>query len=356
MSLTLAYEQCVRTRAVAASCQACLDVCPHGAITLGGPKHSVQVELDRCTGCGLCQGECPTNAFSGAMDVPAWMAALPKGELTLGCGRGVDCLGAVSTEDLVTLALHHGVVRVDMTGCARCKTTTRPRGAYATRVASAQAFLFGIGSSAAVHTVVSAPGAVQPVAQDRRGFLSRLVPGGLSKPSPGARLTLDLQALNPQLLRTQAPTHRRERLKAALKQVPPTGRAGPVEAVEVSFTSSKLLNTTTCTVCNLCVTTCPTGAITSSRLKDELRFDAAACVKCGTCHDVCEPFALTLAPRVDTAQFLGGVPGPLGRLAVKNCGECGMLFRYNGGDVLCPRCADQDLEAQELSGVTRGDS
>lgn len=349
MTLALAYEQCVRTRSVAARCQACVDVCPHGAVTLAGPRNSVQVKLDTCTSCGLCQGECPTGAFSGVLDVTAWMETLPPGPLILGCGQHVECLGSVSAEELATVALRHGALRVDVGGCARCRSTGRTPGAYAARVAGAQAFLHGIGSTAAVTLVVKAAAPVKPVAQDRRGFLSRLVPGGLSRQTTG-EIVFQPQALRPALLRLQAPTQRREQLRATLHAFPPTGRADPVDDAEAVFTSSKVLNTTTCTVCNLCVNTCPTGALTFGAAKDTLRFDEAACVRCGTCHDVCEPLALTRERRVDVAHVAAGGPRPLGRLNVKNCGECGVLFRHDGGDVLCPRCAALEDEARELTG------
>lgn len=46
---------------VCSGCEACVERCQMGAISLGGNDVSV-VDLDRCIGCGLCVVSCPTEA------------------------------------------------------------------------------------------------------------------------------------------------------------------------------------------------------------------------------------------------------------------------------------------------------
>ena len=41
-------------------CEACLDACSHGAITLG---ETAQVDAALCTGCGACESACPNGVF-----------------------------------------------------------------------------------------------------------------------------------------------------------------------------------------------------------------------------------------------------------------------------------------------------
>jgi ferredoxin len=157
------------------------------------------------------------------------------------------------------------------------------------------------------------------------------------------------ERLDVKSLRDGAQTARRTRLLASLpSSVHPRFASLPAESID--FTSSKTLDAKTCTGCMACVTACPTGALTSSRLRETIRFDGSRCVKCHLCHDVCEPDALTLADELDVAAFLEFAPKTLVKLTMVQCGECGALFKADGQS-LCPRCRDQDAEARELWGI-----
>lgn len=368
MTVALAWERCVRTRAVAAECRACVDACPAGALDLGGPRGSVTVDPGACIDCGLCQAACPTESFSGAVDVAAFVAAAGP---ALACTPAF-CLAALAVEDLVTLAVRHGTLRVDAAGCAQCRTAPKGHAALTARLEQARDFLVAAGLTA--RTAVTpgarpAPPAPAPVegparaaesvAEGRRAFLRRFVPPAVQEaaaPPPPPRRTVDFASLDAALLRAREVPARRQRLLAALAAAPREGAPRRLERDAVAFSSSKALDLRTCTACLQCVTTCPTAALTVPRLRDELRFEAARCVRCGTCHDVCEPDALSLARSFDTGAFLAAEVQALGRFPVKACGECGALFRYTGGDAVCPRCLAQDAEARELSFGPRGSS
>ena len=42
-------------------CEACLDACPRGAITL---RETAEVDAALCTGCGDCENACPNDVFA----------------------------------------------------------------------------------------------------------------------------------------------------------------------------------------------------------------------------------------------------------------------------------------------------
>lgn len=368
--LSLTWETCVKLRSRAASCRACVDSCPTQAIAFDGPRESVAVDLGKCIGCGLCQAACPTESFSGAVDVAAFLEVAPA---ELRCapaytaeGPGpLTCLGALSAEDLVVLALKHGQLRVDVQGCAQCRTAPLGQQALSSRVEQARELLVALGASARLTVSLGKATPAAPLPSpppggerepSRRAFLRRLVPGALAeavKPPP-PRLELDTAKLNPARLRSQEPPPRRQRLLAALDAAKLPAPKAKLPEELVGFTSSKALDVDTCTACALCVTTCPTGALSMSAVRDQLSFDASRCVKCATCHDVCEPHALTKAKTFDLAHFAARDARPLGRLTVKSCAECGAPFKHQGGeDYLCERCRDLDDEARELLGVPR---
>lgn len=86
------YAYCVRVRHRKATCQACADACPTGALTCGDGAFLVDVQ--RCVTCGACVSACPTGALvphgspaedgcgGGACDP----GGQPEGEVSAGVG------------------------------------------------------------------------------------------------------------------------------------------------------------------------------------------------------------------------------------------------------------------------------
>ena len=110
-----------------ASCTACADACPSGAIIL--TDSSLGINEAACDGCGLCRPACP----EGAVDLPGVrFDALLHSEVgiaLLGCkragvtaGRGVvPCLHAVAERDLAALTSRQIETVVTVRGdCASC--------------------------------------------------------------------------------------------------------------------------------------------------------------------------------------------------------------------------------------------
>lgn len=363
--LSLAYEQCVRTRAAAASCEACVAACPTRAVALDDARRAVTVVLEQCVDCGLCQAACPTEALRTSFDVASYVSAPAPEAPVLTCGGRLPCLAALAAEDLAVLALRRGGVALCLDDCAGCALAHAALPAIAAHAEQARALLVALGAEADVRsTHAPSPGARttagdRPASPSRRGFLRGLLPTGMFQRSSApaedarvrARIAFDAAALDVQRLRARPLTERRQRLVGALRDAGLTGPAAPLTAAQVGFCSQKELDARSCTACMLCVNVCPTGALSSSKRHDELRFAASACVKCGLCHDVCEPDALGLAPTFDVAALADDRPRALARLPIARCGDCGATFKSEHGEPLCPRCRDLEAEARELAGV-----
>lgn len=360
--LGLRYEACVRSLSVAATCTRCQDVCPEGAITTDGRRGSVRVSLERCTGCGVCVAECPTDAF----DLPLPLGTHLAGEdpRRFACGAsGIPCVGAIAVEDWVALAA--AGASPDVIDVGSCPARDPGHARAADRIAEANRLAEALGLRGRItwrpaedHAPPApvatkgepnpAPAAAETVSAGRRQLLRLVVP------TLEARAPSHLEA--PARLdraRMQQVPARRRRLLAAL----PSGveaRLATLDGETVSVTSSKRLSTETCTACSVCFSSCPTGALGAPRTLREIRFDASRCTKCGLCHDVCEPGALTLADQVSLAELLELAPRSLGRLPVGSCVECGARFvRRDPAEGLCPRCAELEAEARDLWGMDR---
>ena len=96
---TYVEERCLVVRSGKDACSACLDACPHDAITI-----STRVELDAvdCTGCGLCIRACPSEALADPVRLepaPALRCSVVAGD-----APSVRCLAQLSGPDLVRLA------------------------------------------------------------------------------------------------------------------------------------------------------------------------------------------------------------------------------------------------------------
>jgi len=121
--------------------------------------------------------------------------------------------------------------------------------------------------------------------------------------------------------------------------------------VQNYFISQKVIDKDTCTNCQMCYRICPTGALSSNAHGAFIAFDALACIKCKSCHDVCEPDSITLKPVFNIEQLFKPKQELLVKFSIKRCDECGMPFAYRGGEIMCDRCRVEEEEAHELWGT-----
>ncbi len=368
-------RRCLRTNRKGATCRRCADNCPAGIITLSPPSPAspVSVDPEKCSGCGICAGICPTEAFALAGYSPGrLLGALQAGQKarfvcrkdsTAG-GRALagsaasteatrlPSLGCLDETVLVGAAVLQG--RVDLVvSDDRCATTCEfaPHCRRALELARsrAQAILDFLGVKA---QIALAPADDPPTSPKRSGGSSRkefLALLGRNALQAGAQLLPPLLVPGPsrseEAPAPAVPVKRRVLLEIVGPFLAAHNRSWEPwqqEGATSDFFGQVDLSGQ-CDACGVCALVCPTGAL--SKLEAEngslnLWHRPGYCLNCGTCARACPRRAIAvrparnLPPTADAPVLAAGFePG--------RCGACGGPLwqrRLSPPRSLCAQC------------------
>lgn len=313
---------CAHRRQAIPGCQACLSVCPAGAISAG--KESIRIEPHLCQGCGTCALVCPSGAVryahpspgfsltrlqaalsawreAGGGPVGVWVASpeqvedIPEGWLP----QVVDEAASLGLEFWLA-ALAAGANRVAITPGAVPAETRR---ALEEQIGVGRAILAGLGWPAALG-LADTPQALTN--------LSESLPP-MPPMEPAALPVTD---------------DKRELLFAAIGALAAGGKADGVDFAlptaapigEVRIAADK------CTLCAACVRICPTGALNLPGTTSQLAFTEQQCLQCGLCLNVCPEKAVTLAPRLLVSAGARRAPRVVAEAEKFACTGCGTPF------------------------------
>lgn len=292
--LVVDSSRCLKMRFSESRCRQCVDICPHGAVTLDG---GLSINPQQCRGCLLCTAVCPVGALEQSSDFSACLAQLSKiSEPVLGClsskecaNGTVACLGGLSEEHL--LALDHALTERLTLNLSCCKDC--PNNQMVTKLDQrlnniAEAGLF----SSKCRIVIAET--TQDIhyrdeTVDRRSFF-KSISNALFK-----KAVVMLSATNEKS---------EQRTEYAGKRV-------PNRRVLLNSTRSKLSQDllsrvqkhfdfcvsyeNSCTRCQGCVAICPTGALKTEQSDLVPIFDYLLCTGCGLCQEFCLDMALRIS-------------------------------------------------------------
>lgn len=324
-------SRCVHARHRSASCDRCARICPAGAITI---QDALALDLDRCTGCGLCATRCPTGALEAvAPSLPELVLlteerARSAKSVAFGCAQRagqapdaiqVPCIGRIDEAILLTaaasgaesIAFHDG----------ECETCTARCGRELTSAAIEEAnqLLRNLGHaplqlsrSASPSPEVKPPPPAPPTVSRRALFtlLRGSRPLG-PKPTPLGTADTDRWLCRPPEETPTAPhlPARQQALHARLAELS--------RGTKRRFLSSALFAepqaSSDCRCCTICSELCPTGALSRTMVRDELRLtlDASRCTGCGLCAESCCWSAIHVGHDVDLPALLDTTPRTL---------------------------------------------
>lgn len=253
-------------------------------------RGAVQVNIDDCIFCGLCNRRCPADAITVDRSAKSWtihrMSCVQCGNCVLNCPK-------------------------------KCLTM---EGAYPSSGAEKRSELFRKGEAPipAVHTLVPAPADGKPIAPERVlvidmtscvlcGLCARRCPtGALKADRAGGTWTVDrtacLQCGNcvngcPKHSLALVPEQGHSHVETYTKAAAETNSAQPKERAPITAqpagTEGITVDLSTCVLCGLCVRRCPTSAIAVDRKAGTWSINRQSCVVCGNCIDVCHKHSLS---------------------------------------------------------------
>ena len=253
-------------------------------------RGAVQVKIDDCIFCGLCNRRCPADAISVDRAAKSWtikrMSCVQCGNCVLNCPK-------------------------------KCLTM---EGAYSAPDIEKRNELFRKAEAPipAVHTLAPAPADGKAIAPDRVlvidmtscvlcGLCARRCPtGALNVDRAAGTWTVDrtacLQCGNcvngcPKKSLALVPEKDHPTVETYTKNAAPQvesvqAPAAPITA-QPAGTEGITVDLSTCILCGLCVRRCPTSAIAVDRKAGTWAINRQSCVVCGNCLDVCHKHSLS---------------------------------------------------------------
>ncbi|MBE0517376.1 MAG: 4Fe-4S binding protein [Methanophagales archaeon] len=329
--LALELTRCASGRSELIGCEYCFP-CPYEAIRREGVK---MVFSDvKCQGCGLCTSLCPLSVpqlreypnqllyaqietlLSGDLDSKVLLFACSDHiERLNAVGRQkirypavlplfVPCIDVISETHILS-AFERGADGVILWGCENShREQIESMATFAQMTLSA----FNLGER--VLLMDDAEFDAEDFANTITNFVKTLSPSPIRKKKPGtidfAKPTRDI------LLEVIQNLYTKTRVQPRLKE-----EDTPFPFADISINAK-------CTLCNACVTLCPTNAL--GKDDREINFVYGLCIACGLCEQACPEEAIELRRTLDFSLLVEKTRKKLFEAELVACAECGKLF------------------------------
>ncbi|MCU7934064.1 MAG: 4Fe-4S dicluster domain-containing protein [Candidatus Thiodiazotropha sp. (ex Dulcina madagascariensis)] len=357
--LIIDEELCINLRGRMAHCTDCRDSCPTGALTL--TPDSVDLDVNRCTGCNSCLPSCKAGVFCSSGFVPErFLRALAGREaIDLHCRGSSDDGGGivipchtVLDARLIAASRAEGVKGLSLHGLNNCERCTL--GDARAHVASLRLLLQDwLGDAAPVigdfpHPVEERDGRLHQDQRhvSRRDFLRLggakavsqavdwLVPGSEQGEDDGQALPFYQASEYP-----QRASPYQQAFSSRVDRIPWQASASyswPARTVSGS-----------CSGCLSCGVRCPTGALQAIETQQtrQLSFDPMLCTDCTLCLRICPEKAIT-ASSLSRVESMKSERHSLLCLQQRPCRQCDMPFiAEEPGMACCQMCRnEQELD------------
>lgn len=347
--ININFTACVRSKSLLAGCTKCEQACDFEAISIS--NQSIKFYPSKCSGCLECIPVCPTNALSSpGADILGFVSSfLDTQDDTLSISETGFPPAAFDEQTILTLlVLKKSYIKIEpMHGEIHEKIEAKLNNI------NIYAKAFGITSRAVLSSERSTPR--KPTPSDRRSFFSSFSTKNLIAAAKDINeqskeqeecIIYDASKIDYDELRTTKVPTNRDALLSVIKLLD----IAPENEAPSLFSTEKIIDSS-CTNCELCYNLCPTGALSSTRLKNAINFEAHKCVKCALCEDVCATKSIHSLPNINLAKFSAQTKVELIKFDVSRCCSCGLIYTPQNNESVCQRCAKEDEDAMDLSGL-----
>jgi len=330
---------------------------------------SREIDLTRCSACGLCSAVCPNGVFEVAepsdTDLLTTIEALLNRKHTLvvgcdavtddeGCDLTLPCLGRIDETILVAAsAMGAEEIVLNTHACHACEARTA-RPVIERSIDNSRELLRAFGNEMKIVRLREAPvtseskGADRGAAEEapeRREFL-RLLKGGafaaagvITESAIGSVLDVICpQQKEPERggLGYRVPAKRQVLLSALRRLGKPTRER--VSGTSLPFAQVRIDDR--CSLCGCCSLLCPTGALTCTTVDAtmEIEFSLSRCTGCGVCELACLEGVLSLTDSLETARLVEDGGTTLVSHAAYTCAICHQTFGAPEPKKYCPYC------------------
>jgi Fe-S-cluster-containing hydrogenase component 2 len=354
--LNIDLGSCVRVSSKFSECSKCKDICPVEGIVF---DENIPLVQDSCIDCGGCIGVCPTEAISlSDFDTINFIFDLLKSDEDLiSCKSNIPCLGVLSVENLISMAvLGEGKTTLDLGHCESCEIKEPLFQEIKNNIKEANDFLSNLNVDFMIESSYDAFIKDEPKeSPNRRDFLKKFSLKGaiethkeFDKELEKIDKRADIDNATTSKMKEKSLPNKRKLLYMALK------RFDEIENVKLpkdtlSFISQKSVDVS-CDNCSFCYRLCPTGALSSDNRGSKIDFDALSCVKCHLCHDVCQSDSIHIEDFESDLFFHQKVQNLIKFKQIR-CEECGMFFSLFDDSTMCKRCTIEEEEAKSLWGI-----
>ncbi len=338
--------KCLRFFSKESLCNICEEICPKNAIKI---SQTPTISLNSCIECGACLN-CPNEAISldSFSESKLFFDMVNSEENILSCKKNIPCLGALSTEFLISLQSAKKELILDIGHCSECEIGTLFT-KIIQKVDEANIVLGGFKQNLITTKDIK----LNPKESNRRDFFKNFKLNSVAK----TRNEIDFEVSkaldesfepkisceSSQKIRAKNLTNRRKLLFITTKELKDVEN---IEFNELSFISNKAISNS-CDNCGICYRICPTSALSSDMRYSKIMFSFMLCIKCHLCHDVCKSNSIELNS-FKIRDFITQKEQELIKFSIKSCNECGNDFTYLGGEMICQRCKIEEDEANEL--------